>query len=685
MIELGIDIETYSETPITAGVHKYAADPSFDILLFAYSFNGEPEKIIDLALGQKIPPEVLDHLTSMFIKKTAHNAAFEFTCLSIYLKKHYGITLSLSQWSCTMVWAGQTGLPFALDMVAKVLHTEAQKDKIGKELIKYFTMPCMPTKKNGMQTRNLPGRPKIDNFTPLYAKKENAIKAFDAYYDLLLMKWGQFKKYCKNDVVTEQAIRKRVQWFAISDFEKPIWKLDQKINNRGIAVDLKLINNAIKINAIVSAELTEELTSLSSIVNPKSIPQVKKFLEDSLPGLEISSLNKDSIADLKKQIQNKGNVEQVDLCFKVLSIREQLTRTSIKKYFTMLEAVGADGRIRGLFFYYGANRTGRWAGRGVQFHNLAKGTLDKKSLALARQLVLNGNLKMLKLCFDDISAVISNLIRPAFVPSNGNDLIVSDLSAIEARITAWLAGEQWRLDLFKAGGKIYEASASLMFNIALELITKDSMYRQKGKMAELALGYQGGPDAITRIELSNKTPIKDRIPEDEKPALVKLWRRSNPKIVRLWYLLQDTAIAAIKQGQASFKYGISFYMNGKNMIIKLPSGRELVYLDTSYDIDGGISYWGMDQVKKIWCKQYTYGGKLLENIVQAIARDVLTSAMVNIDKAGHDIVLHVHDEIGVEGKAAIKDEINEMMAAPIAWAPGLPLGAETFVAKFYQK
>lgn len=639
MRELGIDIETYSETDIKAGVHKYCEDPKFEITLFGYSIDKSDPVVLDFASGEKIPAWLFEALHDPSILKTAYNAAFEIACLS----RSYCTKLDPKQWSCTQALAAQAGLPFGLDNVAKALGSNQQKDAKGKELIKYFTMPCKPTKANGMRTRNLPKH----DFT----------------------KWLDFKYYCGQDVRTEQDVRQNVEsWFEVSAFEKPMWFLDQKINNLGVRVDLKLIHNAIAIEAIVADELIEEMIQLTGIKNPKSAKQVKDYIMSST-GLEIGSLNKAAMPDVMKQVGDKETVH-------VLKIREKLSRSSIKKFAAMVGSAGIGDRIRGLFMYYGANRTGRWAGRNVQVHNLKRN--DLKDLDFARQLVRSGKLDVLKLTYDDVGLVLSNLIRTAFIPSPGNRLNVGDLSAIEARIVAWLADETWRLEVFKTHGKIYEASASQMFKIPMDEVTKE--IRFKGKISELALGYQGAAGALERMGA-----LTMGLKLEELPGLVKLWRAANKKIVRLWYALQNAAIEVITEGgEIVLPHGIRFSMRNRNMIITLPSGRDLVYIGARYTHDK-IVYMGMNQTTKQWSIQDTYGGKLLENITQAIARDVLAEGMINIDKAGHDIVMHVHDEVVVDSPVDVSEELNRLMSAPIRWAKGLPLGAETFICDYYQK
>ena len=674
MIELAIDIETYSETDIKSGVHKYCEDPNFTITLFAYCVDKGEVNIIDLANGEKLPSWILLALRDPKIVKTAYNAAFEITCLSKYI----GVEHDPKQWSCTQALAAQAGLPFGLDNVATVLRSVQQKDSKGKELIKYFTMPCKPTKVNGMRSRNLPQH------------------AFD--------KWLDFKDYCCQDVRTEQSIREKISWFTTSHFEMPVWNLDQKINNIGVRIDLQLVKNAVKMEEIVTAELKAEMTKLTGILNPKSNKQVKDHIAE-ITGEEIESLNKAAMPEVYKKFHGTDIVH-------VLNLRDKLNYSSVKKYTAMINSVCKDDRIRGLFMYYGANRTGRFAGRNVQLQNLTRNTIN--DLDFARRLVKENKLDVLKLTYDDVGMVLSNLIRTAFIPSKGNKLGVSDLSAIEARIVAWLAKEQWRLDVFATHGKIYEASASQMFKIPMDQVTKE--VRTKGKISELALGYQGAAGALERMgavkmgvcdEVIAKGKMtfaesgyadwevyKQFLITTELNRITKLWRKANPKIVKLWYDVQDAAIEALSSTTKVKCASCMFEKRNGNLIITLPSGRELVYIGArlSYKAEHqvNITYYGMNQTTKVWGIQDTYGGKLVENITQAIARDVLVDAMLRIDKAGYDIIMHVHDEVVVDIPVDIPDELiikklDEFMSAPIDWAPGLPLGAESFVCNYYQK
>lgn len=644
MLELAIDIETYSETDIKAGVHKYVEDPHFEILLLAYCFTGKPTKVVDLKAGEKIPTEVLAALYSADVLKTAYNAAFEITCIDQHFKNMLGeknTPLDPRQWSCTQALGAQAGLPFGLDAIASALVTIEQKDAKGKDLLKFFTMPVKPSKKNDMRTRNLPEHD--------------------------FAKWLEFKDYCVQDVNTEQSVRKQLAWFKFTPYERNVWALDQKINNVGVMADMQLVRNAVAFDEIVSAETEQKLLTLAGITTDA---QIKKHIAEHT-GVIVKSLAKDVIEEVEAQF--KGTPIEP-----ILKLRKQLRRTSIKKFVAILNSVCADGRVRDLFQYYGANRTGRWAGRNVQLQNLKRN--DLPDLDLARTLVREGQLDTLKLLYDDVGEVLSNLIRTAFVSQPGHSLVPSDFSAIEARIVAWFAGETWRLNVFNTHGKIYEASAAMMFNIKIDDVTK--AMRQKGKIAELALGYQGAVGALLRM--GGKAM---GLSEDEMKSIVFKWRAANKQIVAFWKFAEQSAISAL-QGYPVSGRNLKFYMSNNNLIIELPSTRQLVYVGARYN-GKNITYMGLDQETKRWCKQDTYGGKLVENITQATARDVLTEAMLRLDAEGFKLVMHVHDEAVPEvpdhEAEAAAAKLTQVLSTPIAWAQGLPLNAETFIAKYYQK
>lgn len=643
MIELGIDIETFSEEDISRGVYKYAEHASFEITLFAYKYGSDPVKVVDLLSGEQVPDEIIKAIQDPKILKTAFNAAFELACIGRY----FNLKLDPAQWSCTQALAAQCGLPLDLERAGRVLGTIQQKDARGKELVRYFAMPCKPTKANGGRTRNLP----VHDFA----------------------QWLEFKDYAAQDVNTEQDIRAALQWFTVPEMEKALWVLDQKINTRGVLVDMELVNNVIKFDAIVTEELSAELAALTNLSNGKSVKQMKDFILQET-GQAVASLNKASIADVNEAVKGNKTVERA------LKLREMLSRTSIKKFHAIQNSVCKDGRIRGLFQYYGANRTGRWAGRNVQLQNLKRNDLE--DLDFARSLVKSGRLDVLKLTYDDVGLVFSNLIRTAFVAPAGKKLIPGDFSAIEARVIAWLAGETWRMNVFAGHGKIYEASASKMFGIPIEEITKD--LRQRGKVAELALGYQGGVGALITMG-----GAKMGLTESEMERIKVAWRQASPRIVKLWYAMENAAVEAMQTPGVPIPVNggkIKFLSKGKTLLMVLPSGRQLVYVDAKYN-GRNITYAGLNQETKQWGRIDTYGGKLVENAVQAIARDLLAVALLKMDAAGFDIIMHVHDEIVPE--EVVTDDtinrINNILKTPVAWAEGLILGAETFAVDYYQK
>lgn len=645
---LSIDIETYSSTDlIKSGVYKYAEDPDFTILLFAYAFDNDPVQIVDLASGETLPDEVFEALTDNRILKTAHNANFERTCIA----QHFMLDLNYEDWECTMVKSAMVGLPFSLDAVSKALKLEQGKDAAGKALIKYFCVPCKPTKVNGGRTRNLPRHDPE--------------------------RWENFKNYCIQDVVVERGIRDMIKWFEIPDAEKQLWQLDQKINDTGVMIDPVMVINAIKLDKVNAKRLNSEAVDLTGLSNPNSAAQLKSWLSAEM-GEEVTALTKTDIPVLIESADS-------DQVKQVLQIRQEMAKTSVKKYIAMVSACGSDNRVRGLFQYYGANRTGRWAGRLVQVQNLPQNHLD--DLDLARRLVRNGDLELLSLLFGNVPDTLSQLIRTSFVAPKGHRFIVADFSAIEARVIAWLAGEKWRMDVFNTHGKIYEASAAQMFRVPIETVTKGSDLRQKGKVAELALGYQGGPGALVSMGALNMG-----LDEEELPKLVAMWRQANQNIVALWYDVEEAAKRTIYQGEhMRLNHGLVFTREGGVLFIRLPSGRRLSYIRPNLEPNKfgkeSITYEGMNQTSKAWGKQETYGGKLVENITQAVARDCLADAMLRLDKRGYKIVLHVHDEVVLEmpyGKGSLEEAI-EIMRTPIPWAKGLPLNADGFETEYYKK
>ncbi|MEY8414780.1 DNA polymerase [Tissierella praeacuta] len=647
MRTLSIDIETYSSIDLrTSGVYAYTEADDFEILLFGYAFD-EEVKVIDLAQGEEIPKEVIAALTDPSVIKTAFNAQFERTCLSKYLERQ----MSPEQWRCSQVHSLTLGLPISLAGVAKCLNLETQKMDEGKALIRYFSIPCRPTKANGGRTRNLP------------------------HHDLI--KWETFKEYCKRDVEVEREIRKKLDNFPMGDKELKLWFIDQEINGYGVKIDKRIVENAIKCDEAYQKKLYEEAVKLTGLDNPNSPLQLRNWLEDET-GLEVDSLTKDSVSDLlSKDISPKAK--------RVLELRQDMSKTSVKKYEAMDRAMCKDERVRGLLQFYGA-ATGRWAGRLVQVQNLPRNNMD--DLDLARNLLLEGNLEALELLFDSVPDVLSQLIRTAFIPSKNSRFIVSDFSAIEARVIAWLAGEKWRMDVFNSHGKIYEASAAEMFKVPIEEIHKDSPLRQKGKISELALGYQGSVGA-----LKSMGAIEMGLAEEELKPLVDTWRRSNPNIVKLWWDVEAAAIRAVKERVVvNMQYGLKFSYKSGILFIALPSGRSLAYVRPRVEMDerfnkDKLTHEGIMPGTRKWGRVDTYGGKLTENIIQAVARDCLAESMLKLHKAGYKIAFHVHDEVVLDvpkDKGSVK-EVEEIMGESILWAPGLPLRAEGFETEYYKK
>jgi len=644
MRTLAIDIETFSDVDLNkSGVYAYTASPYFEILLFAYAIDNEEVKIIDLASGEKLPSVIIEALTDETIIKTAFNAQFERTCLSKYLNKK----LSPSSWQCTAVQAATLGLPLSLDGVAQVLGLTEQKMKEGKDLIKYFSMPCNPTKVNGGRTRNLPQR--------------------------ALEKWADFKKYCIRDVEVERSIRKKIARYPISENEQSHYIMDQQINDRGVFVDLELVVKAMECDRLHKDDSYAKAQRLTGLDNPNSVTQLKQWLIEN--GVEVDSLSKKAVTDLAKETD--GEVERL------LNLRLQLAKTSIKKYEAIQRSVCPDGRVRGLLQFYGANRTGRWAGRLVQVQNLPQNHL--KDLTLARSLVKSGDFKTLEILFDSVPHVLSELIRTAFIPKPNHRFIVADFSAIEARVIAWLAGEKWRMDVFATHGKIYEASASQMFRVPVEEITKTSPLRQKGKISELALGYGGSIGALTSMGA-----LDMGIKEEELQGLVSAWRLANPNITKLWWDIDKAAVKAVKEKTTETVGRIKIHYESGIMFITLPSGRRLSYIKPRIEPNrferDAVTYEGIGTTKK-WERIETYGPKLVENIVQAISRDLLAEAMKKVAEKGYEIVMHVHDEVVIEapvGYGSLK-EVCDIMAIAPTWADGLKLRADGFECDYYRK
>lgn len=641
---LGIDIETYSEVDLLkCGVYAYAEHPSFEILLFAYAFDDEETQVIDLKCGERLPPRVLDALTDPAVTKTAFNAAFERTCIGRYLGKR----LDAAQWQCTAVQSAMLALPLSLEGVGEVLGIERKKLKEGGDLVRYFSLPCKPTKANGQRTRNLP---------------EHAPE-----------KWQRFKEYCVRDVDAEREIRAKLRSYPIPAKEQELYRLDQEINDRGVMVDPVLVARAIKCDEQYREKTTKRAYELTGLANPNSPAQLKEWLEEQ--GTEVDTLDKKAVRALLPDAE--GDV------LEVLKLRLLMAKTSVKKYEAIRRSVCADGRVHGLLQFYGANRTGRWAGRLVQVQNLPQNHLP--DLALARDLVKAGRYEDIEALYESTPGVLSELIRTAFVPRPGCRFIVADFSAIEARVIAWLSGEQWRLEVFAQGGDIYCASASQMFHVPVEKHGQNAHLRQKGKIAELALGYGGAVGALTAMGA-----LEMGLLEEELPSLVRQWREANPHIIRLWAQVENAAMMAVKEKTRVRLGRLAFQYQSGMLFIALPSGRKLCYvkprIQTNRFGGDGLTYEGVGESKK-WTRIETFGGKLTENIVQATARDLLAESMLRLRDAGLEIVMHVHDEAVLEvpiGHSGV-DEVCALMAEAPAWADGLPLRADGYECEFYKK
>lgn len=656
---LSIDLETYSSVPIgKAGAQAYFRSPDFEILLFAYSWDGGPVQIVDMAQGETLPPELLAALTTPNVIKHAYNAAFEWGCLSQYV----GFKLPPEQWRDTMLHGLYCGYTAGLEATGRAMGLAEDKQKLntGKALIRYFCVPCKPTKSNGGRTRNY----------PRHAPE----------------RWELFKTYCKQDVVTEMEIERRLSTFPVPADVQKQWETDLIINDRGVAVDLEFVHGALDLGERVREELTAEAVNLSGLRNPNSVKQLGEWLEQET-GAEIENLRKDTVSKLLAQ---EGNSEDVS---RMLAIRQELGKTSIKKYDAITEAVCADGRVRGLLQFYGANRTGRWAGRLVQVQNLPRTYTEP--LPLARELVRDRRLDALRVVYGSVNDTLSQLIRTAFVAPVGHVLIDADFSAIEARVISWLAGEEWRLDVFRQGGDIYCASASQMFKCNVVKGGENGHLRQKGKVAELALGYQGSTGALITMGA-----LDMGIPEDDLPDIVNRWRKANPKIVNLWRDFEAAALDVIEFGGGKAVHGceVRREYDGNNgvtcLTITLPSRRRLFYIDPALGVNRwgmpSISYMGMDQTTKKWKRIETYGGKLVENCVQAIARDCLAQAIERLEAEGLPVVFHVHDEVVIDVKpfadeGAMLGKVVRIMSTPIPWAADLPLAADGWVGSFFRK
>jgi len=661
MQTLSIDIETYSSVNLPkCGVYKYAESPDFEILLFGYSADGSDVAVIDLAQGERLPQEIIDALTDDSVIKWAFNANFERICLSRYLRDlgmsldpfHDNHPLSIDcarflnpeSWRCSMVWAATMGLPLSLEGVGAVLGLEKQKLTEGKDLIKYFSVPCAPTKTNGGRTRN----------RPFHAPD----------------KWEAFKKYNIRDVETEIGIKDRLAKFPVSDDVWDEYHIDQEINDRGVRLDMDLVQEAIEMDTRSRSELTAAMKDMTALDNPNSVQQMKQWLKGN--GLATDSLGKKVVAELIKTAPPELQT--------VLELRQQLAKSSVKKYQTMERAVCDDGRARGMFMFYGANRTGRWAGRLIQLQNLPQNHLE--DLADARALVKSGDFEAVKLLYEDVPDTLSQLIRTAFIPKDGMQLYVSDFSAIEARVIAWYAGEMWRQKVFENGGDIYCASASQMFHVPVEKHGINGHLRQKGKIAELALGYGGSVGALKAMGA-----IEMGLTEDELSPLVDAWRQTNPNIVKFWWDVDRAVMEAVKYKHMTSSYGLTFSCRSGILFITLPSGRNLAYVKPKVGTNkfGGecITYEGIGSTKK-WERLDSYGPKFVENIVQATSRDILCYAMKTLRCCS--IVMHIHDELVIEADPRMSlDALCDQMGRTPPWAKGLKLRADGYITPFYKK
>ena len=656
MNHLSIDIETRSDVAIrSAGAYRYAQSEDFEILLFAYMADDEEVKIVDLKQGERIPEGIVCALQDPDVIKHAYNAAFEWYCLN-----RAGYQTPIEQWQCTKIHGLYCGYTAGLEATGKAIGLPQDKQKltVGKALIRYFCCPQKATKSNGGRKYN------------------------DPVHDI--DKWNLFKEYCKQDVVTENEIGKRVNLFPVPDSEWDLWRLDVKMNAFGVRVDRQLIDGALYIAAESEARLTEEAQAITGLDNPNSTAQLLGWLNDQLD-MDVPDVRKETVADLL-------NMDIPADVHRVLEIRQQLGKTSLKKYDTMEAAMGEGDRIRGISQFYGANRTGRWAGRLVQLQNLPRNYLE--TIDEARRLTIAKNYTGLKAIYGDVPDTLSQLIRTAFIPSEGRKFVVADFSAIEARVIAWLAGETWVNEVFATTGKIYEATASQMFGVPIDLIKKGNpeyALRQKGKVATLALGYQGGTGSLIAMNA-----LKMGLTEEELPDIVSRWRQSNPRIVDLWYSIEKAAVAAVQTCQQTSTHGLIFSMEsdlvyGQSFLtVLLPTGRKLFYPRAYLDVNRfdklAIHYYTVGQQSRRWEVTSTYGGKLTENIVQAIARDCLAEVLRRLADRGLDFVFHVHDEVIVDAPQELTvEDLCALMAEPIPWAPGLILKGAGFEGNYYKK
>lgn len=645
---LSIDLETYSDVDLpNCGVYRYV-EGDFHILLFAYAFDDEETKCVDMACGEQLPTEVVDALQDDSIIKSAWNAQFERTCLSKYL----GTQLSPDSWQCTMVWAASLSLPLKLATAAQALKTAEQKDAVGERLIRYFSMPCKPTKANGGRTRNLPEHAPED--------------------------WKLFKSYCIQDVETERDIRRRLEKFPLLPQEWDYYHMDQRINDRGILIDKELVQQAIICNMAMSEEMTKRAYALTGLENPNSVSQLKGWLEER--GIEVDSLGKKNVASLITDLdKHSADGEALDM----MKLRLQMAKSSVKKYQAAERYICQDGRAHGLFQFSGANRTQRWAGRGIQLQNLPQNHIS--TLDEARELVKMGCFDMIEALYGNTPDILSQLIRTMLVPKPGCEFIVADFSAIEARVLAWLAGEQWRLDAFKEGQDIYCASASQMFGVPVVKHGINGELRQKGKVAELACGYGGGSGALISMGA-----LDMGLKEEELPDIISSWRDANPEIVKFWYAVEKAAIETVKDHTDRTVGRIGFQFSANTLWIVLPSERRLAYIKPRLQPNRfgrmALTFEGLGANNK-WVRGETYSGKLTENITQATARDLLAEAMHRMELARLDIVGHVHDEVILEvpKDQYTVDEICDLMAQSPKWTDGLPLVADGYKGNYYFK
>ena len=645
MKTLSIDIETYSDIPLQkTGVYRYCESPNFEILLFGYSIDSGPVQVVDLACGEHIPKEVLAALEDDSVIKWAFNAAFERVCLSRYLGYPTGEYLDPESWHCSMVWAATMGLPLSLEGIGAVLGLEKQKLTEGKELIKYFCQPCLPTKANGQRTRN----------RPFHAPD----------------KWGLFKRYNARDVEAEMGIQQKLSKFPVPPQVWEEYNIDQEINDRGVRIDMELVEQAIQMDARSRQELTDAMKRMTALENPNSVQQMKQWLSDN--GMETDSLGKKVVAELLKTAPPE--------LAEVLTLRQQLAKSSVRKYQAMEKTVCSDNRARGMFMFYGANRTGRFSGRNIQLQNLPQNHLP--DLAEARALVRSGDFDAVELLYEDVPDTLSQLIRTAFIPRDGAQFLVADFSAIEARVIAWFARETWRQEVFSKGGDIYCASASQMFKVPVEKHGINGHLRQKGKIAELALGYGGSVGALKAMGA-----LEMGLTEEELPQLVDAWRQSNPNIVKFWWAVDRAVMEAVRYKHTTTDYGLTFSCRSGMLFITLPSGRKLAYVKPKVGTNkfGGecITYEGIGSTKK-WERLDSYGPKFVENIVQATARDILCYAMRTLRCCS--IVMHIHDELVIEADPHMSlDAVCEQMGRTPPWAKGLLLRADGYATPFYKK